>query len=114
MPSVGPWRLDDHILQRAHEAGRLNEWEFEFYKDNYGKWSVSEKQGLIKRRIEQRTLPTPCFLQEDVLQRMAERGTITPWEMRFYLSNATSRRITTEQAAIKFEIEDKVEREDIV
>ena len=112
MPFAGPWRLDDQLLHQAHEAGRLNEWEFEFYKGNYGNRSISEKQELIKRRIEQMTLPSPWFLQGTVLQVLVRQGSITPWEMRFYLSNATSRRITTKQAVVKFQTEDKVELED--
>ena len=112
MPVFGPWKLDEQLLQQAREDGRLTEWEVDFYKNNYPKFTVSEKQSAIKRKIEQMTLPNPWFLQEDVLQRMVSQGSIAPWEMQFYLSNTTSRRITTRQATVKFQIEDKVERED--
>ena len=108
MPYRGPWTLDDQLLQQAREDGRLTEWEVEFYKGNYGKHSVSEKQAPIKRRIEELTLPNPWSVPEDVLRRMVGQGLVTPWEMQFYLSNAPLRRFTAKQAVIKWRIQDNV------
>ena len=110
MPCSGPWALDEHLLQQALDDGRLTEWELKFYKDNFGKRGVSEKQTPIKRRIEELTLPEPWGLKEDVLRRALDQRVITSWEHAFYLSNAQQRRFTAKQAQIKWRIEDKVRR----
>ena len=114
MPGFGPWTLDEQLLRQARDAGRLTLWEFEFYNDNYGKWTVSEKEQPIKRCIEQMTLPNPWFVQENVLQKMVRRKSITRGEMQFYLYNTPSRRVTVKQGTIKWKIEDIVQPMDKV
>ena len=109
MPCGEPWTLDEQLLQQAREDGRLTEWEVKFYKDNYYKGYVSEKQAPIKRRIEELTLPTPWVLKEDVLQWALGHRFISSWDYEFYVSNAEQQRFTDKQAAIKWRIEDKVQ-----
>jgi hypothetical protein len=92
MPCVGPWKLDDQLLQQACEDGKLTEWEVQFYTENYVKKFVSEKQRPIKRRIEELTLPTPWVLDEETVQWALDHRFITPWERAFYLSGAQCQR----------------------
>jgi hypothetical protein len=108
VPFDGPWCLGDDVLAAARAQGKVTEWEEEFYRGNFEKQFVSDRQAPIKRRIEECAWPEPWQLDEAALEQEQRSGRITAWEARFYKSNLGKPRFTQKQAAIKWRIEERV------